>query len=127
VETVTPFGTLLRRLRKAQDLSQEALALRAFCALDTVKKIESGRRRPSRQLADQLADALGLEATARTQFPAVARPAEVDAERPVSAPSHCWPPIARCRTKSRPSSVGPASWAQARWAKRDYWEAGDGA
>ena len=80
METVTPFGTLLRRLRKAQDLSQEALALRAFCALDTVKKIESGRRRPSRQLADQLADVLGLEAPARTQFLAVARPAEADAD-----------------------------------------------
>ena len=80
METVTPFGTLLRRLRKAQDLSQEALALRAFCALDTVKKIESGRRRPSRQLADQLADVLGLEATARAHFLAVARPAEVDAD-----------------------------------------------
>lgn len=52
--------------------------LRAFCALDTVKKIESGRRRPSRQLADQLADVLGLEATARTQFLALARPAEAD-------------------------------------------------
>jgi len=42
------FGRLLHRLRKARDLTQEALAQQVFCALDTIKKIEAGVRRPSR-------------------------------------------------------------------------------
>src|SRR6476620_5261775 len=67
------FGRQLRQLRRARDLTQETLAQAAFCALDTVKKLESGRRRPSRQLAVQLADVLGLDATERPAFLAVAR------------------------------------------------------
>jgi predicted ATPase/transcriptional regulator with XRE-family HTH domain len=67
------FGRRLRQLRKARDLTQEALAQAAFCALDTVKKIETGRRRPSRQLAAQLADVLGLGVSERAEFLAAAR------------------------------------------------------
>jgi predicted ATPase/DNA-binding XRE family transcriptional regulator len=67
------FGRRLRQLRRARDLTQEALAQAAFCALDTIKKLESGRRRPSRQLAAQLADVLGLDATERAAFLAAAR------------------------------------------------------
>ncbi|GEM_PF-5532146 len=67
------FGMLLRRHRKAHDLSQEALAQRAFCALDTIKKLESGRRRPSRQLAAQLAEVLGLSGAERDAFLTAAR------------------------------------------------------
>ena len=50
------------------------MAQAAFCALDTIKKLESGRRRPSRQLAIQLVDVLGLDATERLAFLAAARP-----------------------------------------------------
>src|SRR5512138_1832277 len=71
-EDVT-FGRLLRRLRKARDLTQEALAQQVFCALDTIKKIEAGVRRPSRQLAAQLADCLGLVGEERAAFLAAAR------------------------------------------------------
>jgi predicted ATPase/DNA-binding XRE family transcriptional regulator len=67
------FGRRLRQLRRARDLTQHALAQAAFCALDTIKKLESGRRRPSRQLAAQLADVLGLDATERHAFLAAAR------------------------------------------------------
>src|SRR5262245_66288099 len=67
------FGRRLRQLRRARDLTQEALAQAAFCALDTIKKLETGRRRPSRQLAVQLADLLGLDATERAAFLAAAR------------------------------------------------------
>ncbi|HEU5010910.1 MAG TPA: helix-turn-helix domain-containing protein [Roseiflexaceae bacterium] len=62
------FGRLLRQLRKQHDLTQEALARQAYCAVDTVKKIEAGKRHPSRQLAAQFADTLGLEATERAAF-----------------------------------------------------------
>jgi transcriptional regulator with XRE-family HTH domain len=40
------FGRLLRRLRKERDLTQEGLAQQAYCAADTIKKIEMGLRRP---------------------------------------------------------------------------------
>src|SRR5215470_17090039 len=81
------FGRRLRQLRRARDLTQEALAQAAFCALDTVKKLESGRRRPSRQLATQLADVFGLDATERHAFLAAGRAsAALDApdERPLA-------------------------------------------
>ena len=44
------FGRLLKRLRKTHDLTQEALAQQAYCDVYTIKKIEQGVRRPSRQL-----------------------------------------------------------------------------
>src|SRR5512138_438266 len=71
-EDVT-FGRLLRRLRKAHDLTQEALAQQLPCALDTIKKIEAGVRRPSRQLAAQLADCLALAGEERAAFLTAAR------------------------------------------------------
>lgn len=54
------FGRWLRRRRKALDLTQAALAERAGCVLTTIKKIETGARQPSHQLAERLALALEL-------------------------------------------------------------------
>ncbi|HEX5690710.1 MAG TPA: helix-turn-helix domain-containing protein, partial [Roseiflexaceae bacterium] len=73
------FGRLLRRLRKARDLTQEALAQRAYCAVDTIKKIEAGARRPSRQLAVQFADCLELMGDERAAFLSSARLVVADA------------------------------------------------
>jgi predicted ATPase/DNA-binding XRE family transcriptional regulator len=67
------FGRLLKRLRKARDLTQEALAQQAYCAVDTIKKIEQGLRRPSRQLAEQFADCLALSGDERVAFLGAAR------------------------------------------------------
>lgn len=67
------FGALLRRWRKARRLTQDALAQAASCALDTIKKLEGDRRRPSRHLARQLADVLALDGDAREAFLAAAR------------------------------------------------------
>jgi len=78
------FGRLLRRLRKARDVTQEALAQQAYCAIDTIKKIEAGLRRPSRQLADQFADCLELAGDQRAAFLAAAR-AIIEAETDVRA------------------------------------------
>jgi predicted ATPase/transcriptional regulator with XRE-family HTH domain len=72
------FGRLLKRLRKARDLTQEALAQQAYCAVDTIKKIEQGVRRPSRQLAEQFADCLSLAGDERAAFLAAARSAAGD-------------------------------------------------
>ena len=72
MNSTSSFGALLRRERRARGLTQEGLAQRAFCALDTVKKLEGGRRRPSHQMAVQLADVLGLAGERRSSFLAAA-------------------------------------------------------
>ena len=50
-----PFGAWLKARRKALDLRQEDLAFRVGCSFKTIEKIESGERRPSRQVAELLA------------------------------------------------------------------------
>jgi len=99
------FGRLLKRLRKAHDLTQEALAQHAYCAVDTIKKIEQGVRRPSRQLAEQFADCLSLVGDERTAFLAAARavasnemaakPAHVPVQRRARLPEQPTPLIGR--------------------------------
>ncbi len=54
------FGGWMRRWRKRQDLTQRELAARAFCSVNTIKKIEGDQRRPSRELAGSLAAALAV-------------------------------------------------------------------
>ena len=60
MERTTSFGYWLRRRRKALDLTQDELAQRVGCATGTIKKLESDERRPSRQMADRLADCLEI-------------------------------------------------------------------
>jgi predicted ATPase/transcriptional regulator with XRE-family HTH domain len=67
------FGQWLKQRRKALDLTQEDLALRIDCSLSSIEKIESGERRPSRQVADLVADCLGIPADERQAFIAFAR------------------------------------------------------
>ena len=40
------FGAWLKRLRKALDLTQEALAETGGCSVATIQKIEADERRP---------------------------------------------------------------------------------
>ena len=54
------FGGWLKTQRLALDLSQEALARRVGCSRDLIGKIEAGVRRPSRQVAELLAEALNV-------------------------------------------------------------------
>ena len=48
------FGEWLKRQRKALGVAQKILAGHANCSVVTIRKIESGERRPSRQLAESL-------------------------------------------------------------------------
>ena len=75
-EKVT-FGPWLRQRRRSLGLTQEELAERAACSLVTIRKMESGERRPSRQLAELLADCLAIPAEEREQFVAFARQSEL--------------------------------------------------
>ena len=85
MEPMNSFGYWLRRRRKALDLTQDALARQAGCALGTLKKIETDERRPSRQLAERLADCLAIPAAERAAFLKAAR-AELAVDRPALRP-----------------------------------------
>jgi predicted ATPase/transcriptional regulator with XRE-family HTH domain len=62
------FGYWVRRRRKALDLTQTELAGQVFCALSTIKKIELDERRPSRQMAERLAECLHIRDKEREVF-----------------------------------------------------------
>jgi predicted ATPase/class 3 adenylate cyclase len=63
-----PFGAWIRQQRRAQDWTQEALAERVGCSVEMIRKIETGHNRPSRQLADLLAAALGVSEDEHLSF-----------------------------------------------------------
>lgn len=67
------FGYWLRRRRKALDLTQAALAEKVSCSPAAIKKIEAEERRPSRALAQRLAQQLGMPAQEREAFLDAAR------------------------------------------------------
>jgi transcriptional regulator with XRE-family HTH domain len=73
METTASFGYWIRRQRKALDLTQQVLAERVGCSLAAVKQIESDERRPSRQIAERLADSLSIPADQREIFVECAR------------------------------------------------------
>ncbi|MFN3981559.1 MAG: tetratricopeptide repeat protein [Caldilinea sp.] len=88
-----PLGRALKRLRAQQDLTQEALAERVNCSVQTIRFFESGRRRPSWEMAELLADALHVPAADREEFIRMARLAvpesapEEEVATPPSAPT----------------------------------------
>jgi len=67
------FGYWVRRRRKALDLTQDELARRADCSLGAIRKLESDERRPSREIAERLAEVLKVPAEERAAFLQVAR------------------------------------------------------
>src|SRR5919204_460645 len=67
------FGQRLKGLRRDFDLSQAELADRAGCSVNTVRKLESGERRPSRELAMRLAAVFELPQRDRAEFLRLAR------------------------------------------------------
>lgn len=67
------FGQWLKQRRKALDLTQRDLAQRIGCAVVTIQKIEEGERRPSKQIAELLADQLEVPAEGREEFIRAAR------------------------------------------------------
>ncbi len=62
------FGQRLRALRRDLGLSQAELAAKAGCSVNTVRKLESDERRPSHELATQLAQVFELPLRDRAEF-----------------------------------------------------------
>ena len=67
------FGNWVYRRRKALDLTQRDLARKVSCSLSMLRKIEREERRPSEQLAELLADHLGIDDVQRVSFLLLAR------------------------------------------------------
>src|SRR3954470_24261045 len=67
------FGQRVRQHRRELDLTQEDFAQRVGIATETVSKIERGERRPSKNVAERMAQVLELSAEDRTAFVRAAR------------------------------------------------------
>jgi len=91
MDRTTSFGYWIRRRRKALDLTQDALAQQAGYATATIKKIEADERRPSRELAERLAELLKITPEERTTFLRMAR-AERASDRLAIADSAAFSP-----------------------------------
>ena len=74
------FSEWLKCRRQELDLTQEQLAKRASCSVFAIRKMESGERQPSRQLAKTLAQALEISGEDQAIFIKVAR-GELSMER----------------------------------------------
>jgi transcriptional regulator with XRE-family HTH domain len=67
------FGRWLKQRRKWLDLTQHALAAQSGRTVETIRKLEADKRRPSRQLVARLAETLQIPAADRAVFHQLAR------------------------------------------------------
>ena len=70
------FGSWVKQRRKALDLTQIELAERVAYSPETIKKIETNQRTPSKELAELLAHALVIDPAEHGRFLAMARQKE---------------------------------------------------
>ena len=71
--TEVPFGEWLKRQRMGQGLTREKLAGQIGCAVITIRKLESGERRPSAQICERLAEIFKIPAREKQAFLQYAR------------------------------------------------------
>jgi predicted ATPase/transcriptional regulator with XRE-family HTH domain/Tfp pilus assembly protein PilF len=105
------FGSWLKRRRRALDLTQGALADCAGCSVVTIRKFEADERRPSRQLAELLAECLQIPAAETETFISFARqPETVEAVPPpvIGTPIPALPPAPERPAASLPSASSDA-------------------
>jgi LuxR family maltose regulon positive regulatory protein len=103
-----PFRAQLRRWRTVRGLTQAALAAQAGCSAEAVRKLESGARRPSLQVAECLADALRLAGGERLGFLAAARGLVLDPLVPAPEAAQVVP-VPETRATST-SEIARADW-----------------
>src|SRR5262245_10211294 len=80
------FGRWLKLRRRILDLTQDELARQVGCSVVTIRKLESDERRPSRQIAERLAECLRIAAHERAAFIGLARAEPYLDESPAPAP-----------------------------------------
>jgi transcriptional regulator with XRE-family HTH domain len=104
------FGNWIKRRRKSLDLTQQELASRVGCSLATIVKIESDERRPSRQIAELLAQHLEIPSDQQAQFLKVARQEKaVDSLERIPTPAFTPPPAVPVPTPRTHSGNLPVS------------------
>ena len=103
LEQCNSFGYWLRRRRKALDLTQDALAQKVSCSQAAIKKIEADERRPSKALAQRLAEQLAIPAPERAVFLQAARAPRMSDRLRLDAL-----PVAVMTTAYASAELGPA-------------------
>src|SRR5215207_7297993 len=73
MELTASFSEWLKRQRKGRDLTQLDLAERVGCSESAIRKLELGERRPSKQVAELLAEFFGVPDEERDTFLLFAR------------------------------------------------------
>ncbi len=68
-----PFGQLVKQLRRDCGFTQEDFAEQVGCSVETIGKIERSERRPSKQVAERMAQVLDLTGEDRPAFIRAAR------------------------------------------------------
>lgn len=77
------FGRMLKAYRKMRGLTQEQLAEKVHYSVETIKKVEADKHRPSEELVERLANSLGLGMEERTAFLEAARGKPVPSSQPL--------------------------------------------
>jgi len=104
------FGALLRQLRLAAGLSQEALAERAGISAKAVGSLEVGTRRaPYRETVEQLSSALGATPDQRSQLMALAQAARTRKPRAAQVPPTASLPSPPTRLIGRAKEIAAAT------------------
>lgn len=67
------FGAWLAFCRRKMDLTQEELATRTGYSVDMIRRIETNRRRPSKELVGRLVEVLGIPPEQQSDFQLFAR------------------------------------------------------
>lgn len=96
-EDAPSFGAWLRQRRRTLDLTQAAFAEQIGCARITIRRIEADELKPSQQLAELLAEQLGIPAAQRKQWLQFARglasqPPVSETDLPISVAERPLPP-----------------------------------
>jgi predicted ATPase/DNA-binding XRE family transcriptional regulator len=73
MDNIQTFGQWLRDRRKTLDITQDDLAECVGCSAVTIRMVENGQRRSSRQMAELLAACLRVPEDERAQYIALAR------------------------------------------------------
>src|SRR5262245_16254541 len=108
MDRTVSFGRWVKQRRVALDLTQGDLARLVGCARVTIQKIEADERRPSRQIAERLADQLQLVGAERAALIAAARtPASTIDLTALRLPSSDIPASAALHRSNLPAQLTP--------------------
>ena len=104
---VTTFGAWVRQRRRGLDLTQAELADRISYSTITLRRVEAGERRPSRELIDALAAALAVPADDLGLFRELGRTLVGRAPASVALAAARPTPVSRLQPPARPALLVP--------------------